>query len=78
MSFSPSSGAFHLTYLATKGVRAPTVLFVPTQVHYPNGYCLSATGARVVSGIGTDLVELANRPSARTVSVVLRAGACSR
>ncbi len=76
MSFVPSSGTFHLRYRPKASVRAPTVLFVPTQIHYPKGYCLTTEGARVVSGAGSDLVALSNRPSARTVSVTLTAGSC--
>jgi endoglycosylceramidase len=78
MSFSPSSGVFHLSYRPTKTTRAPTVLFVPVNVHYPTGYCLKASGATVVSGAGTELVGLTNKPSARTVVVDLKPGACSR
>ncbi len=78
LSFSPESGAFRLAYRPKKGSKASTVLFVPTQVHYPNGYCVTASGARVVAGGGTEqLVELANRPTARLVTVRVTAGACA-
>ena len=32
--FSPTTGVFHMTYVPNHHVRAPTVIFVPTALHY--------------------------------------------
>jgi len=36
LSFDPASGAFHLAYVPDHAIHAPTVIFVPTQIHYPD------------------------------------------
>jgi endoglycosylceramidase len=68
--FDPRTGRFHLTYVTRRGVRGPTVITVPTGVHYPNGYRVRASGAWVVRK-GGDRVVLVNRPRAREVSVTV-------
>ena len=50
-----ADGSFHLSYVPDDHIDAPTVIFVPVQLHYPNSYCASATGATVVSKPGADL-----------------------
>ena len=55
MSFTPKTGVFHLVYRPNHTVNAATVIFVPTQVHYPNGYCVRALGARVISSSNSEL-----------------------
>ena len=77
MSFAPSTGVFHLVYRTKAKVRADTVVFVPTRVHYRGGYCVHASGAEVVAGQGTELVELANTRSARHVSITITAAPCT-
>ena len=42
--YSPASGVFHLAYVPNHRVHAPTVVFVPTELHYPHGYCAHASG----------------------------------
>ncbi len=76
LSFSPRTGAFYLAYVPNHAVHAPTVIFVPTQIHYPDGYCVRTTGARVRSAPGAELLEVVNRPSARSVTVEVTSGPC--
>jgi endoglycosylceramidase len=75
-SFSPASGAFELTYVPDHRVRAPTVVFVPTQVHYPHGYCARVSGARITSAEGSDLLLVHNRRTGHRVTVRIRPGDC--
>ena len=52
---------FHLAYVPNHRIHAPTVVFVPTELHYPHGYCARTTGARrVTSAPGSDLLEVQN------------------
>lgn len=68
--FNPRTGRFHLAYTTRSGSHGPTVISVPNTVHYPNGYRVSATGARVTRK-AADQVQLANKPGAREVTVSL-------
>ena len=76
MSFDPTTGAFHLAYRPDHSVHAPTVIFVPTQLHYPGGYCARATGARIVSGAGGPYLELVNADRGHSVRVTVQRGSC--
>ncbi|HMK63541.1 MAG TPA: cellulase family glycosylhydrolase [Acidimicrobiales bacterium] len=76
MSFDPSTATFSLIYTANHAVRAPTVVFVPTQLHYPDGYCARVSGGRVVSKPGSKLLEVSNRAAAGTVRIAVTSGAC--
>ncbi|MHB1585388.1 MAG: cellulase family glycosylhydrolase, partial [Acidimicrobiales bacterium] len=78
LSFDPTSGAFRLAYVPSRAATAPTVVFVPTAIHYPNGYCARVTGATVVSRTGSTLLEVRNRPGSRSVRVRVTAGRCRR
>ena len=75
-SFSPDTGDFDLSYVPNHRVHVPTVIFVPTEIHYPHGYCASVTGARVVSRPGSDLLEVQNARKGRRVIVRVTPGAC--
>ncbi len=77
-SFSPVTDVFDLSYVPNHRVHAPTVVFVPTSVHYPGGYCARSTGGRVVSRRGSDLLEVANRARADQVTVTVPPGRCGR
>jgi endoglycosylceramidase len=77
LSFNPTSGAFHLVFVPDRGIHAPTVIFVPTQVHYPDGYCARVSGGTVVSKPGSELLEVENAPTGRSVSVNVASGPCS-
>ena len=76
VSSDPSTGAFDLAYVANRAVRAPTVVYVPTDLHYPGGYCARATGARVVSPSGSTLLRVVNDARAKQVTVSVVPGSC--
>jgi endoglycosylceramidase len=76
MRFNPSSGAFELDYLADHAVSAPTVIFVPVQIHYPFGYCAKVSGGSIVSRTGREILLVRNGPAA-AVRVTVTAGSCS-
>jgi endoglycosylceramidase len=75
--YSPLTNVFDLSYVANHRIHAPTVVFVPTSVHYRRGYCAHAAGGRIVSGRGSDLLEVDNRASAHQVTVTVTAGRCA-
>ena len=64
-SFSPQTDVFDMAYVPNHRVHAPTLIFVPTQVHYRHGYCARTTGARVTSARGSDLLEVRNDRTGR-------------
>ncbi len=76
-SFSPSTGVFAMAYVPNHRIHAPTLIFVPTELHYPHGYCARTTGARVVSARSSDLLEVDNARSGKRVSVVITPGSCA-
>jgi endoglycosylceramidase len=76
ISSDPATGAFDLAYVANHATRAPTVVFLPTALHYPSGYCARATGARVVSPGGSRLLEVVNSTHAKDVTVSVVPGSC--
>ena len=76
VSFDPSSGVFHLSYVPDHAVKAPTAIFVPTEVHYPNGYCAKSYGAEIISKPGNEVVLVNNYPSGHLVSVTVIPGSC--
>ena len=78
ISDDPATGAFVLRYRASRRVRAPTVVFVPTHVHYAHGYCVHVTGGRVVSSPGSTELVVRNGRRAHVVVVRVRAGRCAR
>jgi hypothetical protein len=49
---------------------------VPTELHYPHGYCARTTGARVTSASGSDLLEVQNARTGTRVTVVITPGRC--
>jgi endoglycosylceramidase len=77
LSFDPSTGRFRLTYVPDHAVRAPTVIMVPTQIHYPAGYCTRVSGGSVISGLDSQFLEVANAPTGRSVVVSVRPGHCA-
>jgi endoglycosylceramidase len=74
--FSPSTGVFHLVYVPDHRVHAPTLVFVPTVLHYPDGYCARTSGAKVTSAPGSDLLQVQNARSGHRVTVVVTPGHC--
>ena len=77
-SFDPTSARFTLAYRASRSVKAPTVVFVPTALHYPDGYCAKVVGGTVTSARDSRLLLVRNGRRARTVSVTVTPGRCSR
>ena len=77
LSFDATNGAFHLVYVPDHGLRAPTVIFVPTRAHYPNGYCARASGGSVISRPGSALLEVANASTGASVRVSVTSGICT-
>ncbi len=76
MSFDPSNGAFHLAYVPDHTVHAPTAVFVPTQIHYPSGYCAKVSGGTIISKPGKEVLLVENASAGRSVSVSLTSGSC--
>jgi endoglycosylceramidase len=76
ISFNPSTGAFALRYVPDHSLRARTVIVVPTEVHYPSGYCAAVSGGRIVSRDGSELLEVQNGSRSRSVLVTVKAGGC--
>ncbi len=76
MSFDPASGTFHLTYVPNHAVHAPTAIFVPAEVHYPNGYCARTSGASIISKTNSETLLLDNARTGRSVSVSVTPGGC--
>jgi len=77
ISFDPTSGTFRLVYVPDHVVRAPTVIFVPTQVHYLDGYCARVAGGSVISRPGSALLEVANAATKSSVTVRVTSGSCT-
>jgi endoglycosylceramidase len=76
MSFDFRSGTFDLAYVPNHAVDAPSVIFVPTGINYPNGYCVRVNGGTVTSRAGTELVRVRNAPSSESVSVSITSRSC--
>lgn len=76
-NWQPST--FTLSYSTTGPAGAPfpagsvTEVFVPKR-HFPNGYSVSAQGARVASTDGASLLKLESCPGATEVSITLTPG----
>jgi hypothetical protein len=64
------TGRFHLAYTTSRHSHGPTVISVPSSVHYPNGYRVSARGAWITRRTA-DQVQLVSKPWAKEVSVAL-------
>ena len=75
-SFDPTTGRFTLAYRPDPRITEPTVISVPVALHYPAGYCATATGARITSAPGASIVDVDSDPSARAVTVTISAGPC--
>jgi endoglycosylceramidase len=75
--YSPATDVFHLAYAPNHRLSAPTVIFVPTQIHYPGGYCARVRGGRVTSAAGSDLLDVQNARTGRLVTVTVTPGACT-
>jgi len=76
LSFDPTSGIFQLAYAPDHRIQAPTVIFVPTQVHYPGGYCARASGGSIVSRPGSEFLQVKNAATGQLVKVTVTSGSC--
>ena len=78
-SFDPSTRTLTFSYSTVSpegkrfGAGACTAVVVPP-VQYPDGYVVTAAGARVTSAAGSGVVTLAQDPGAESVSVQIRPG----
>jgi endoglycosylceramidase len=75
--YSPNTDVFHLAYAPNHRIHAPTVVFVPTELHYARGYCAEVRGGRVTSAPGSNLLEVENARTGRLVTVTVEPGACT-
>jgi endoglycosylceramidase len=75
--YSPETDVFHLAYAPNHRIHAPTVIFVPTSIHYPRSYCARVTGGRVTSAPGSDLLDVSNARTGNRVAVTVVPGACT-
>ncbi len=75
--YSPDTDVFHLAYAPNHHIHAPTVIFVPTEVHYPGGYCARVSGGRVTSATGSDVLDVQNGRRGSLVTVSVEPGACA-
>ncbi len=76
-SFSPATDVFDMAYVPDHHITAPTLIFVPTDVHYRHGYCARTTGASVTSARGSDVLQVRNNRTGRRVTVEITPGRCS-
>jgi endoglycosylceramidase len=74
--YSPETDVFHLAYAPNHRIHAPTVIFVPTAIHYPRGYCARVTGGHVTSVPGSDLLKVQNARTGKRVAVTVEPGLC--
>jgi endoglycosylceramidase len=76
-SFSPATDVFDMAYVPDHHITAPTLIFVPTDVHYRHGYCARTTGASVTSARGSDVLQVRNNRTGSRVTVEITPGRCS-
>ncbi len=76
ISFTPRGGVFHMAYRPNRRVAAPTVIFVPVEIHYPHGYCPKVSGGSVVSQRESALLEIVSARSGGLVHVTVAPGPC--
>ena len=76
-SFSPQTDVFDMAYVPNHHIHAPTLIFVPTQLHYRHGYCARTTGARVTSARGSDVLQVRNDRTGSRVTVEVTPGPCA-
>ena len=77
MSFDPRSGRFTLRFRSNPRITEPTVIFVPVTMHYPEGYCATAPGARITSAPNAPYLDVENGSQAADVTVSISSGGCS-
>lgn len=70
LSFDPDTAAFSYRY-TPRPATAPTEIFVPRALHYPSGYTVTVSGARVISAVDASPLLLENLAGATEVTVTL-------
>jgi endoglycosylceramidase len=70
-AYDPRTKEFHLYYVPTPGIEAPTVIAVPVSIVYPHGYQVAVSGGVVRSAPGTDRVAVVSDAGAATVAVTI-------
>lgn len=70
LSFDPQTAAFSYRY-APRPLAAPTEIYLPVAVHYPRGYRVEVSGARVTSPPDAAQLLLRNAPGATEVAVTI-------
>ena len=75
-SFDPASDRFTLRFHSDPRITEPTVIFVPVAMHYPAGYCASASDARIISPPGASHLDIENAAKAADVTVSIAPGPC--
>lgn len=68
LSFDPDSGEFSYRYAPRKS-RAPTEIYIPIALHYPQGYSLEMQGAQVQGSADPERLRLRALPEAGEVTV---------
>jgi endoglycosylceramidase len=74
-AYDPGTDRFTLSY-AARPTTAPTDIYVPVAMHYPDGYCARVTGGRVLSARNAGHLVVANRAASGRVSVAVDPGPC--
>ncbi|MFA5890288.1 MAG: cellulase family glycosylhydrolase [Actinomycetota bacterium] len=73
--FDPTTAEFSMEYQPRPTLDdASTVIFVPVDRHYPQGYQVSVEGAQVTSSPCSTYLTLKNNPGVDAVSVAVRPG----
>lgn len=72
LAFDPETADFRYLY-QSREASAPTEIYVPVKRHYPNGYEIVASGARVTSAPDAALVTLEETASDEIVEITLTA-----
>lgn len=75
LSFDPDSAAFHYRYKPNAAAKGNTEIYVPVALHYPNGYDVTVSGAKVISKPNARMLLLQDLPDATEVVVDLSAKA---
>jgi len=73
--FDQATSAFHLRYLASARIHAPTVIFVPS-FRYLRGYCTQVWGGVVTSRPGAAHLTVRSTTRGGPVQVTIAAGRC--
>ncbi len=69
LSFDPDTAAFSYRYTPKVDATAPTEIYVPVALHYPQGYQVTVSGAVVRSAPNAPRLVLENEAGAAEVSV---------